>query len=251
MRPYYQDEYVTIYHADFRAWSSVFPVAAAVVDPPYEETGLAWDNWPEGWPAWLRAHLPSTASMWCWGSLRMFMEHAGEFADWRMSQDVIWEKNNGSSLHADRFRRVHEQPAHFYPRRTKWADVYKAPVIRTGYEDRKKPILRQGKPAHWAEIQREGVAYEYDGTRLARSVIYADAVRHGVRHGTPKPVSVQRDLVAYSCPPGGAIVDIFCGSGSALEAAKQMGRRAIGFDADVEAVREAADRVSQTMPLAT
>lgn len=248
MKAFYQDDLVTIYHADYRAWVGPLDVACALVDPPYEETGLAWDKWPAGWPQWLLERMPPTASLWCWGTLRMFMDRRDEFAGYRLAQDVIWEKNNGSSLHADRFRRVHEQPAQFYPKTTAWGDVYKSPVMRAVEEERKrKPIERCGKPAHWGDINRETVGYEYDGTRLARSVIYAPAVRHGVRHATPKPVSVQRDLVSYSTPPQGTVLDIFCGSGSALCAAKELGRRAIGFDGDIEAVTESAERCSQTM----
>lgn len=242
-----------IYHGDFRDFRGSLEVSAVITDPPYQETGMEWDKWPEGWPAWLLERVPAAASLWCWGSLRMFLEHAAEFAGWRFAQDNVWEKANGSSLHADRFRRVHELMAHFYPRRAKWEAVFKKPVIRTVQEEdrrtRQRKITRQGKPAHWGEIQREGIGYEYDGTRLARSVMFAPSVREGVRHATPKPVSILRDLVSYSCPAGGQIADIMCGSGSARVAAKELGIRSIGFDADLPACEESAERCSQTMAL--
>lgn len=251
MVPYYSDPFVTIYHADFRVYRETLDVACVVTDPPYEETGFAWDQWPAGWPTWLAAHVPENASLWCWGTLGMFLDHVLEFRDWRLAQDIVWEKANGSSLHADRFRRVHEQAVQFIRRRTKWGDVYKCPVIRSVEETRKRgPIARQGKPAHWADITREGVTYEYDGTRLARSVMQAGAVREGVDHGTPKPLCILRDLISYSCPPGGTVADIFCGSGSTLVAAKELGRHAIGFDADESSCAEAARRCAQQMPLA-
>lgn len=247
MTPFYQDELATIYHADFRDYTGVLPAAAVITDPPYEETDLAWDRWPDGWPAWLRAHLPATASLWCFGSLRLFTDRAAEFAGWRLAQDIVWEKPNGSSLHTDRFRRVHELAAQFYPKTTKWADVFKSPIERSVTEERVRgPIHRQGKPLHWGDLNRGNVTYEYDGTRLARSVMFAPAVREGVEHGTPKPVPILRDLVTYSVPPGGAAADIFCGSGSLLVACKELGRRAIGFDADLAACRESARRCRAT-----
>src|SRR3546814_7972972 len=58
---------------------------------------LAWDRWPDGWPA-LAAKVAS--SMWCFGSMRMFLDRAPEFADWKLSQDYVWEKHNGSGFAA-------------------------------------------------------------------------------------------------------------------------------------------------------
>ena len=69
-----------------------------VADPPYGETSLAWDRWPHGW---LDVAATVTRSLWCFGSLRMYLEHAEEFdrgprPGWKLSQDIIWEKHNGS-----------------------------------------------------------------------------------------------------------------------------------------------------------
>src|SRR3990167_5066561 len=82
------------------------------------------DRWPGGW----LIHLGSVQSLWCFGSLRLFMERSGEFhiGGWKLSQDIIWEQQNGSSFHADRFKRVHESAAHFY--RGDWGSLYKAVV---------------------------------------------------------------------------------------------------------------------------
>lgn len=248
MRPFYQDELVTIYHSDFRQVRDWADVRCVVTDPPYVETDLAWDVWPKGWPAWILKHMPAVQSLWCFGSLRMFTDRAAEFRGWRLAQDIVWEKPNGSSLHADRFRKVHELAAHFYPKAIPWGSVYNSPIVHTIEEARRRaPIKRQGRPGHWAHINRAECTYDYSGQRLARSVIYAPSVREGVGHATPKPVAILRDLVACSCPPGGTVADPMCGSGSTLVAAKELGRRAIGCDGDLAACREAAERCAQSM----
>ena len=113
--PYYEDESVTLYVGDCREILPALGVVAdcIVADQPYGETSLEWDRWPDGW---LEVAAGISRSMWCFGSLRMYLEHAAEYkaAGWKLSQDIIWEKHNGSSAFKDRFKRVHEQPTHWY-----------------------------------------------------------------------------------------------------------------------------------------
>lgn len=47
------------------------------------------------------------------------------------------------------------------------------------------------------------------------------------------------------CPPGGLVLDPFCGSGTTLVAAKRLGVQAIGFDIDEEAVKTARARLAE------
>jgi site-specific DNA-methyltransferase (adenine-specific) len=57
------------------------------------------------------------------------MEKAHEFQGWRMSQDFIWGKQNGTNAFNDRFRCMHEQIGHFYSARLSWSEVFKKPLF--------------------------------------------------------------------------------------------------------------------------
>lgn len=242
MKPYYEDALVELYHGDMQdllMYPEVCPSADAVItDPPYGETSLAWDRWPEGWPTLLAKHADS---MWCFGSFRMFTERWGEFtsAGWRLSQDVVWEKHNGTGFAADRLKRVHELAVHFYCGR--WDRLHhQAP--REDYHGPDKSGARRVRTPHTGVIN-PGV-YEDDGSRMVRSVIKAPSVRGGI-HPTEKPAKVLAPLIEYAVPVGGLVLDPFAGSGSALLTARTLNRRAVGIEANEEYCERAAKRLSE------
>lgn len=247
MTPYYEDDSTTLYLGDCR---DVLPTLnltadAVITDPPYAETELSWDVWPDGWLTTVAAHA---STLWCFGTLRTLGPRWHEFtgAGWAFRQDLIWEKPSGSALHNDVFCRVHEYATHWYQGlwRDQYRDVPRIPAknptdIRAG-----KPRSKKGSKI----IGHRGTAENIlvmDGTRRQRSVIRAPQVRGKARmHPTQKPVALLRDLVHYSCPPGGLVLDAFAGSGSTLVAARELGRRAVGVEACEEYAEAAAKRLA-------
>lgn len=63
---------------------------------------------------------------------------------------------------------------------------------------------------------------------------------------TQKPLELLRVLVGACCPPGGLVLDPFCGSGTTLVAAVSLGRSAIGIDVNDDALRLARARLEST-----
>jgi site-specific DNA-methyltransferase (adenine-specific) len=238
MKPYWTDGTVFLYLGDCREILPALDGADCIIaDPPYGETSLPWDRWPEGW---LNAAAGVTQSLWCFGSLRMFLEHSADFIPWKLSQDVIWEKANGTGFAADRFKRVHESVTHWY--RGDWASVHHE-TPKTDYSGPDKHArARASRTPHTGVIGAHH--YGDDGTRLARSVQFARSVRGGL-HETEKPVGILEPLITYACPRGGLVIDPFAGSGSTLDAARCSGRRAIGIEADERYCELAARRLSQ------
>jgi len=242
---------VQFFIGDMRDHLSAIPdasVDAIITDPPYGETSLPWDKRVPGWQTMLLRVLKPTGSMWVFGSLRLFMETATEFAGWRMSHDVVWEKHNGTGLFNDRFRRVHEIAAHFYPAGAKWDSVYKAPQFTN--DERARVVRKKGRPAQWIGATGETVYRSEDGgPRLMRSVLPVRSEHGRAEHPTQKPLALLEPMLAYCCPPGGLVLDPFGGSGSTGIAAKQAGRRAILIELNPEYAEIARKRIDGDAPL--
>ena len=237
--PYYQDASVTLYHGDCRTILPELPACDAVItDPPYGETSLEWDVWLANWPSLV---LPLAPQLWCFGSMRMFWEHRDDFAAWKLAQDLVWEKHNGSGVAADRFRRVHELALHFY--QGEWATIPKSPVMTMDATAR--TVRRSTNPQHWGTINASSYAAEAGGPRLMRSVIPVRSCHGRAVNETQKPEGIVAPLVEYSVPAGGLVIDPFAGSGTVLAVARQQGKRAIGIELRESQCEAIAHRLAQ------
>lgn len=244
MKIYWQDKESAIFHGDCRDFFELAKVRAdcVIADPPYEETRLEWDKWPNQWPTFVGWAMKETGSLWCFGALRMFMEKREEFKGMAICQDVVWEKHNGSSMMADRFRRVHELIVQFRHGDTKWNRVYNNTLYTM---DAKARQVRQSKPAHWGQIGFGDYETKEGGPRLMRSVIKARSCHRRALNPTQKPVEVIEHLLRCSCPPGGTVLDCFMGSGSTLVAARKLGMMGLGIDMRESECEKAARRIQE------
>jgi site-specific DNA-methyltransferase (adenine-specific) len=253
MRLFYEAPGVRLYLGDCREASSVLGgqlFSLTLADPPYEQTKLAWDRWPEGWLHAAQGWRAENGSLWCWGTLRLFMQRAAEFtaSGWRLAQDTIWEKHNGSQPGGDRFLRVHEQAAHLYPVASRWSDIYRepqeVPAPPEHAHKRGRVVHRKQNPAHTGH--REPSTYVDTGMRAQRSVWHVRSMhRQGGGSATPKPSGVLEPIIRYSCPPGGWVLVPFVGGGAEVEAALRLSRNVVGFDVNEAELSKAVKRLSQ------
>jgi site-specific DNA-methyltransferase (adenine-specific) len=238
----YEDDLVQLWHGDYRDNLDVLrglDVDAIITDPPYGDTNLRWDSWPAGWVA---DAASISRAMWCYGSFRMFHDHATDFAAWKYSQDVVWAKQNGTGLLTDRFRRIHEHAVFWY--QGDWASIHHDPQFT--YDARRKVVRKSAKPAH-LHGATDAVTYtrEEGGPRLMTSLIEARNEHGRGIHPTQKPLAAIMPLVEYSVPRGGLVVDLFAGSATTALAARMTGRRCIAFEAHKPYALAAAQRLSQ------
>lgn len=118
---------------------------------------------------------------------------------WILRNDVIWQKPNAMPRpEADRLRQSHEHLFHF--------------VLRN----------KGGRPSYYydiSEVEAPAVDVVVHRTTPSRN-----------DHSATFPASLIRHRILSSCPPGGMILDPFCGTGRTLEVAIEEGRAAHGFE---------------------
>lgn len=224
------------------------PFDLILADPPYGDTSLAWDRRVDGWIALARETLSPTGSLWAFGSLRYFMTTADRFSDARLriAQEIVWEKQNSTGFHADRFKRVHELAVQFYPAETAWRDIYND--VQTTPDATARTVRRKQRPPHTGQIDAGHYISHDGGPRLMRSVIYVGNCHGRAIHPTEKPSSLLEILIRTSCPPGGLVGDWFAGSGAAGEACRLSGRRYLGCEIDAAMAERARARIAAVLP---
>jgi site-specific DNA-methyltransferase (adenine-specific) len=224
------------------------PFDLIIADPPYGDTSLTWDRRVDGWLPLAHGALGPTGSLWVFGSLRCFMATATAFRDagWKYAQEIVWEKQNGSSFHADRFKRVHELIVQFYRADSVWGGVYND--VQTTPDATARSVRRKRRPPHTGHIEAGHYISQDGGPRLMRSVIYARNAHGCAIHPTEKPAALIEILIRTSCPPRGLVGDWFAGSGAVGEACRLTGRRYVGCEIDGAMAERAQARIASVLP---
>lgn len=235
----------TLMHGDCLELMAAIPdgsIDCCITDPPYGDTSLSWDSRCDGWITHVARALKPNASIWVFGSLRFLVPLFQEMErnGFRYSQDIVWEKQNGTGFHADRFRRVHEHVVMFY--RGAWRDVYH--TTQYTMDATAKTVRRKTRPTHTGHIERGHYVSQDGGPRLMRSVLQIRNEHGCAVHPTQKPVELLEHLVRYSCPEGGSVVDCFTGSGTTGVACMNTGRSFIGIERDAGYFDIACQRIA-------
>lgn len=216
------------------------PFDMVLADPPYGVTPLEWDRIVEGWCEVARRTLKPTGSMWVFGSMKSFLR-LGMPVGFRMAQDVVWEKHNGSGFAADRFRRVHEHAVQFYRSDAPWAGVFNA--VQKTPDAVKRAVRMSRPPATMRAIKGASFKSVDGGDRLMRTVLRIRSAHGRAIHRTEKPVELLDILIRTSCPKDGLVGDFFAGSGAGGEAAVKAGRNYVGAEINFAMAAKAQRRV--------
>ena len=217
VKPYYADDWVTIYHGDCREVLPGWP-GFVVTDPPYG-LGLGYMRRDGcgtrgGITETIQGDSDVSLSAWVWSVVRH--SAAVVFCDertWRPNLDV-----------AEAFG---------------WS-------VRTVVWDKVKPSMQVSLRRQYELVlvaTRHGHAFAEDRSFTdVRRVLREE----GNGHPTAKPVDLVQDLIAFVEPHADhTILDPFVGSGTTLVAAKNLGRKAIGIEIEERYCEIAAKRCSQ------
>jgi site-specific DNA-methyltransferase (adenine-specific) len=98
------------------------------------------------------------------------------------------------------------------------------------YEHEQAYLLAKGEPRVPAHPVPDVIDFPYTGNKL---------------HPTQKPVEALKPLIECFTKPGDLVLDPFCGSGSTLDAAQQLGREWTGIELSGRHYRTASKRLSQ------
>lgn len=118
---------------------------------------------------------------------------------WILRNDVIWHKPNATPRpDGDRLKSAHEHFFHFV----------------------KKP--KEGRAAYYYDISQSEPRQS--------DVVSVNVAPGEGEHTATFPVELIRPRILTSCPPGGRVLDPFCGTGRTLEVASAHNRIAVGFE---------------------
>ena len=206
MKPYYQDDRVTIYHGDCAVCDAWLSADVVLTDPPY---GIDYKS----------NHQSSLPRSIAGDDTTAARDHA--LAQWAPRPALVFG--------------TWKRPAPDGTRMTLVWDTKGA----LGMGDLSLPW----KPAHQ---QIYVIGSGFTGPRTTDVLSFAPVqsmASNGRAHPHEKPVALLRHLLG-KCPPG-VVADPFMGSGSTLVAAKSLGRPAIGVEIDERYCEIAARRCSQ------
>lgn len=217
MKPYYEDDLVSLFHGDCLQVTNWLSADVLVTDPPYGVNhAVHGDNAPV---------------------------LAGETRTGRSSRRVLTDehvaaRNSALTLWGSRPALVFGNWRAPRPADTRMRLIWD------------KEEIGMGKVGVWRPADEEiYIVGDWpnprDGSADQPSVIRRRALRGEARpdHPTPKPVDLMAYLIERS--PAGVIADPFSGSGSTLIAARNLGRKAIGVELEERYCELAAKRLSQ------
>lgn len=218
-------------------------VDAVLTDLPYKMTENAWDtelDLSAWWACVLRVckgAALTTASQ-PFASLVVASNLRGFKYEW------VWRKSHPSGhLNANRMPlRQHEAVLVF----DCGAMTYNPQIERKNPANVRPDTTGPNKSSNYGEYATGGgfrtVSRE---ETYPRSVVdFANDIGRRGLHPTQKPIELMRYLVRTYTNPGDVVLDMCCGSGTTLLAAKQEGRHYIGCDREAEYVTISEQRLA-------
>lgn len=221
MKPYFQDDYVTLYHGDCLEVNEWLTADVLVTDPPY---GRAWKQGNIKEARWLNAQDSDA--------------HAGIANDGNTDvRDSVLQAWGDRPWVA--FGDLMLPP----PGGTKIVSVYWKDSGTAGFRGAVAGIRRDAEAIYFGGKHKSGLGGRASVFRFGGSVSGSHGLTGATGHPHTKPVGLMESLIQQS--PHGVIADPFAGSGSTLLAARNLGRKVIGVELEEKYCEVIAKRLQQ------
>lgn len=221
VKPYYEDDLVTLYHGDCLESTEWLQADVLVTDPPY---GRSWKQGNIKEARWLSAQDSDA--------------HEGIANDSDTSvRDSILDQWGARPWIA--LGDLMLAP----PAGTKLTGVYWKDSGTSGFRGAVAGVRRDAEAIYFGGSLPTGLGGRSSVFRFSGSVSGSHGLTGMTGHPHTKPVGLMESLIEL-CPRG-TIADPFSGSGSTLIAARNLGRRAIGVELVESYCETIATRLSQ------
>ena len=224
MKPYYQDEAVTLYHGDCREVTAWLEADVLVFDPPY---GRSWRQGEVKSKGSSRGHVRNEAS-----------QTGIANDDSTAVRDMVLELWDGKGQ-AICFGDLMLPP----PIRTQLVGVYRKPVD-AGLRGAMGGVRRDLEAIYFLHGWRSGIGGRSSmfTTSVSNVGNPVGIVARSGGHPHAKPLDLMSELLSLTT---GTVADPTSGSGPTLVVAKQLGRKAIGVELEERYCEVIAKRLAQ------
>ena len=190
----------------------------------YMTERLLWIKWTMKPTASIYLHCDPTASHY----LKVVMDVV--FGRKNFMNEFIWYYSGGGAS-KKRWARKHDILL-IFTRSRKW--VFNVDSVRT--------------PHKWDKGQKraDGSARDYSKGKIPDDVWQHHSLMpwasEKLGYPTQKPLALLERIIKASSPPEGVVFDPFCGCATTIEAAEKLGRKWVGCDITIHAIRRVAQR---------
>lgn len=238
MKPYYEDDSVTLYHGDCRDWLAEQPdqsVDCVITDPPYDarthsmaRTNRFGKGASAGGNRVLSGDSPVRFDAW---------DHDAQLALFATLGRITrrWVVSTVATDTAFRFEVEQPPPGLKVLRIGAWVKTNPMPIISAD-----RPAMGWEPIAY---MHRDDTKPTWNGGGRAANFILPTS--QGSGHPTQKPLGMVAAWVRLFTNLGDLILDPFAGSGTTLRAAKDEGRRCIAWEEREDFCEIAAKRLTQ------
>lgn len=230
MKPYYEQDGITIFHGDCREILPTIEHGIAdliLTDPPYGidfDYGDGHDDDPVAYPSFIWSVIESAERLLKPGGAVVCFQSATNARKW-----VDWFPRDW------RLIALPKTFVQMRPTLLQWATDY---VLYWHVEGKTASGFREWQPG----VSRDWFVSTL--TNIPRSHLLK-------QHPCPRPIDLVSYLIGCLCPPGGLVVDPFGGSGTTARAAMDLGRRAVVIELEQRYCDLAVRRLAQqVLPIA-